>query len=222
MQALENADKPDDKWVQGIQELVKAVDEYVPVPDRAVDQPFLMPVEDVFSIKGRGTVVTGRIERGEVKVNEEIEIVGFGKQEKVVVTGVEMFHKTLESGIPGDAVGILLRGLEREDIARGAVLAKPGSISPSTKAKAQVYVLTKDEGGRHTPFFTGYKPQFYIRTTDVTGEAKLPAGTEMIMPGDNTEMDLELMYPVALEENLRFAIREGGKTVGSGVITSIA
>jgi len=222
LQALENADKPDDKWVQGIQELVKAVDEYVPVPDRAVDQPFLMPVEDVFSIKGRGTVVTGRIERGEVKVNEEIEIVGFGKQEKVVVTGVEMFHKTLESGIPGDAVGILLRGLEREDIARGAVLAKPGSISPSTKAKAQVYVLTKDEGGRHTPFFTGYKPQFYIRTTDVTGEAKLPAGTEMIMPGDNTEMDLELMYPVALEENLRFAIREGGRTVGSGVITSIA
>tara|TARA_Y100001970_G_scaffold42098_1_gene52369 strand:+ start:197 stop:1393 length:1197 start_codon:yes stop_codon:yes gene_type:complete len=222
LEALENADDSSNKWVQSIQELAKAVDDYIDVPERPMDQPFLMPVEDVFSIKGRGTVVTGRIERGEVKVNEEIEIVGFGKQEKVVVTGVEMFHKTLESGIPGDAVGILLRGIEREDIARGAVLAKPGSISPKQKAKAQVYVLTKDEGGRHTPFFSGYKPQFYIRTTDVTGEARLAEGTEMIMPGDNTEMDIELMYPVALEENLRFAIREGGKTVGSGVITSIS
>jgi elongation factor Tu len=222
LEALENSEDQSNKWVQSIHELAKAVDDYIDIPDRPVDQPFLMPVEDVFSIKGRGTVVTGRIERGEVKVNEEIEIVGFGKQEKVVVTGVEMFHKTLESGIPGDAVGILLRGVQREDIARGAVLAKPGSISPSQKAKAQVYVLTKDEGGRHTPFFTGYKPQFYIRTTDVTGEAHLKEGIEMIMPGDNTEMDIELMYPVALEENLRFAIREGGKTVGSGVITSIS
>ena len=222
LEALENAEDSGNKWVQSIQDLAKAVDDYIDVPERPMDQPFLMPVEDVFSIKGRGTVVTGRIERGEVKVNEEIEIVGFGKQEKVVVTGVEMFHKTLESGIPGDAVGILLRGIEREDIARGAVLAKPGSISPKQKAKAQVYVLTKDEGGRHTPFFSGYKPQFYIRTTDVTGEARLAEGTEMIMPGDNTEMDIELMYPVALEENLRFAIREGGKTVGSGVITSIS
>ena len=222
LQALENAEDQGNKWVQSINELAKAVDDYIDVPERPMDQPFLMPVEDVFSIKGRGTVVTGRIERGEVKVNEEIEIVGFGKQEKVVVTGVEMFHKTLESGIPGDAVGILLRGIEREDIARGAVLAKPGSIAPKQKAKAQVYVLTKDEGGRHTPFFSGYKPQFYIRTTDVTGEARLAEGTEMIMPGDNTEMDIELMYPVALEENLRFAIREGGKTVGSGVITSIS
>ena len=222
LQALENAEDQSNKWVQSINELAKAVDDYIDVPERPMDQPFLMPVEDVFSIKGRGTVVTGRIERGEVKVNEEIEIVGFGKQEKVVVTGVEMFHKTLESGIPGDAVGILLRGIEREDIARGAVLAKPGSIAPKQKAKAQVYVLTKDEGGRHTPFFSGYKPQFYIRTTDVTGEARLAEGTEMIMPGDNTEMDIELMYPVALEENLRFAIREGGKTVGSGVITSIS
>ena len=222
LEALENAEDSGNKWVQSIQDLAKAVDDYIDVPERPMDQPFLMPVEDVFSIKGRGTVVTGRIERGEVKVNEEIEIVGFGKQEKVVVTGVEMFHKTLESGIPGDAVGILLRGIEREDIARGAVLAKPGTISPKQKAKAQVYVLTKDEGGRHTPFFSGYKPQFYIRTTDVTGEARLAEGTEMIMPGDNTEMDIELMYPVALEENLRFAIREGGKTVGSGVITSIS
>ena len=222
LEALENAEDGGNKWVQSIQDLAKAVDDYIDVPERPMDQPFLMPVEDVFSIKGRGTVVTGRIERGEVKVNEEIEIVGFGKQEKVVVTGVEMFHKTLESGIPGDAGGILLRGIEREDIARGAVLAKPGSIAPKQKAKAQVYVLTKDEGGRHTPFFSGYKPQFYIRTTDVTGEARLAEGTEMIMPGDNTEMDIELMYPVALEENLRFAIREGGKTVGSGVITSIS
>ena len=222
LEALENAEDSGNKWVQSIQDLAKAVDDYIDVPERPMDQPFLMPVEDVFSIKGRGTVVTGRIERGEVKVNEEIEIVGFGKQEKVVVTGVEMFHKTLESGIPGDAVGILLRGIEREDIARGAVLAKPGSISPKQKAKAQVYVQTKDEGGRHTPFFSGYKPQFYIRTTDVTGEARLAEGTEMIMPGDNTEMDIELMYPVALEENLRIAIREGGKTVGSGVITTIS
>jgi elongation factor Tu len=221
LQALENATDAGNKWVQSIHSLMKAVDEYIPLPDRPVDQPFLMPVEDVFGIKGRGTVATGRIERGIVKVGDEIEIVGFGKNMKSVVTGVEMFHKTLADGQPGDAVGILLRGVEREDIARGAVLSKPGSMTPHTKAKAQVYVLTKDEGGRHTPFFSGYKPQFYIRTTDVTGSIKLAEGTEMVMPGDNTEMDIELMYPVALEEGIRFAIREGGRTVGSGVVTSI-
>ncbi len=221
LEALENAGDSSNKWVQAIHELMKQVDEYVPVPERPVDQPFLMPVEDVFGIKGRGTVATGRIERGTVKVGEEIDIVGFGQNTKSVVTGVEMFHKTLEDGQPGDAVGILLRGVEREDISRGAVLSKPGSITPHTKAKAQVYVLTKDEGGRHTPFFSGYRPQFYIRTTDVTGEIKLAEGTEMVMPGDNTEMDIELMYPVALEEGIRFAIREGGRTVGSGVVTSV-
>ncbi len=221
LEALENAEDSGNRWVQAIHELMAKVDEYVPVPERPVDQPFLMPVEDVFGIKGRGTVATGRIERGVIKVGEEIDIVGFGQNTKSVVTGVEMFHKTLEDGQPGDAVGILLRGVEREDIARGAVLSKPGSITPHTKAKAQVYVLTKDEGGRHTPFFTGYRPQFYIRTTDVTGEIKLAEGTEMVMPGDNTEMDIELMYPVALEEGIRFAIREGGRTVGSGVVTSI-
>lgn len=221
LQALENATDPDNKWVKSIHELMAAVDSYIPVPDRPVDLPFLMPVEDVFGIKGRGTVATGRIERGVVKVGEEIDIVGFGSNTKSVVTGVEMFHKTLADGQPGDAVGILLRGVEREDISRGAVLSKPGSITPHTKAKAQVYVLTKDEGGRHTPFFSGYRPQFYIRTTDVTGSIKLAEGTEMVMPGDNTEMDIELMYPVALEEGIRFAIREGGRTVGSGVVTSI-
>ncbi len=221
LQALENATDPDNKWVKAIHELMAAVDSYIPVPERPVDLPFLMPVEDVFGIKGRGTVATGRIERGVVKVGEEIDIVGFGSNTKSVVTGVEMFHKTLEDGQPGDAVGVLLRGVEREDISRGAVLSKPGSITPHTKAKAQVYVLTKDEGGRHTPFFSGYRPQFYIRTTDVTGSIKLAEGTEMVMPGDNTEMDIELMYPVALEEGIRFAIREGGRTVGSGVVTSI-
>ena len=200
---------------------MKSVDDYIPVPERATDQPFLMPVEDVFSIKGRGTVLTGRVERGSVKVGETIDIVGFGQNTQTVITGVEMFHKTLDEGLPGDAVGCLVRGIEREDVARGAVLAKPGTLSPHTKAKAQVYVLTKEEGGRHTPFFSGYKPQFYIRTTDVTGEIKLADGVEMIMPGDNTEMDISLMYPVALEENLRFAIREGGRTVGSGVVTKV-
>jgi elongation factor Tu len=221
LQALENFNDASNKWVQSIHSLMKAVDEYIPVPERPVDMPFLMPVEDVFGIKGRGTVATGRIERGVVKVGDDVDIVGFGSNAKSVVTGVEMFHKTLTDGQPGDAVGILLRGVEREDIARGAVLSKPGSITPHTKAKAQVYVLTKDEGGRHTPFFSGYRPQFYIRTTDVTGEIKLAEGTEMVMPGDNTEMDIELMYPVALEEGIRFAIREGGRTVGSGVVTSI-
>ena len=209
------------EWSEKIVDLMGQVDEYVPIPERPTDMPFLMPVEDVFSIKGRGTVVTGRVERGEVKVGEEVEIVGFGQSQKTTITGVEMFHKSLDSGIAGDAVGCLVRGLEREDIARGAVVCKPGTLKPGTKAKAQIYVLTKEEGGRHTPFFSGYKPQFYIRTTDVTGTITLPEGTEMLMPGDNTTVDLELMYPVALEEELRFAVREGGRTVGSGVITSV-
>ena len=221
LEALENADDQDNKWVQSIHELMKAVDDYIEIPDRPVDQPFLMPVEDVFGIKGRGTVVTGRVERGIVKTGDEIEIVGFGNTVTTTVTGVEMFHKTLEEGQPGDAVGALIRGIEREDVSRGAVLSKPAAITPFTKAKAQVYVLTKEEGGRHTPFFSGYKPQFYIRTTDVTGELTLEKGVEMVMPGDNTVMNIELMYPVALEENLRFAIREGGKTVGSGVIIEV-
>ena len=222
LEAMENASNLEHPAVKQILELMEAVDDYIPIPERPVDQPFLMPVEDVFGIKGRGTVVTGRIERGQVTVGDEVEIVGFGKTERTVVTGVEMFKKTLSEGLPGDAVGALLRGVERGEIARGAVLAKPGSITPFTKARAQVYVLTKEEGGRHTPFFSGYKPQFYIRTTDVTGEIKLSEGIEMVMPGDNTEMDIELMYPVALERNLRFAIREGGRTVGSGVIIEVA
>ena len=221
-EALENASDADNVWSKSIMELMNQVDEYIPVPDRPVNLPFLMPVEDVFGIKGRGTVVTGRIERGKITVGETIQIVGFGKTQESVVTGVEMFHKTLEEGLPGDAVGILLRGVERDEIQRGAVLAAPKSITPYTKARAQVYILTKEEGGRHTPFFTGYRPQFYIRTTDVTGEVKLPDGVEMVLPGDNTEMDLVLMYPVALEDNLRFAIREGGKTVGSGVIINVS
>jgi len=221
LEALENHEDADNKWVKSIHELMQAVDDYIDIPERDVDQPFLMPVEDVFGIKGRGTVVTGRIERGIVKTGDPIEIVGFGNTVSTVVTGVEMFHKTLEEGQPGDAVGCLIRGIEREEVSRGAVLAKPSSINPSTKAKARVYVLTKDEGGRHTPFFPGYKPQFYIRTTDVTGSINLGAGVEMVMPGDNTDMEIELGYPVALEENLRFAIREGGRTVGSGVFTEV-
>jgi len=221
LEALENHEDADNKWVKSIHELMQAVDDYIDIPERDVDQPFLMPVEDVFGIKGRGTVVTGRIERGIVKTGDPIEIVGFGNTVSTVVTGVEMFHKTLEEGQPGDAVGCLIRGIEREEVSRGAVLAKPSSISPSTKAKARVYVLTKEEGGRHTPFFQGYKPQFYIRTTDVTGSINLGAGVEMVMPGDNTDMEIELGYPVALEENLRFAIREGGRTVGSGVFTEV-
>ena len=221
LKALEAESGSDDKWGSQIADLMKAVDDYIPVPDRPVDLPFLMPVEDVFGIKGRGTVVTGRIERGQVEMGDTIEIVGFGNTETTTVTGVEMFHKTLTEGIPGDAVGCLLRGVERDQVSRGAVLAAPGSITPSTKAKAQVYVLTKDEGGRHTPFFTGYKPQFYIRTTDVTGTIALPEGVEMVMPGDNIEMDIELMYPVALETELRFAVREGSRTVGSGVFINV-
>ncbi|MBI2170705.1 MAG: elongation factor Tu [Chloroflexi bacterium] len=206
---------------KGILALMKAVDEYIPIPQRAKDQPFLMPVEDVFGIKGRGTVVTGRVERGSVKVGDEIEIVGITPTRKSVVTGVEMFHKTLDAAEPGDAVGCLLRGVERDDVVRGQVLAKTASINPHMHMKGQVYVLSKEEGGRHTPFFNGYKPQFFIRTTDVTGEIQLPAGVEMVMPGDNIEMDIKLLYPVAVEQGLRFAIREGGRTVGSGVFITI-
>ncbi len=197
------------------------MDTYIPTPERPRDRPFLMPIEDVFGIKGRGTVVTGRIERGVVKVGEEIEIVGFGETRKTVVTGVEMFRKLLDQGEAGDNVGCLLRGVERTDVERGQVLAKPGSIKPHTKFEGEVYVLSKEEGGRHTPFFTGYRPQFYIRTTDVTGTANLPEGVEMVMPGDNITMSIELITPVALEEGLRFAIREGGRTVGAGVITKV-
>ena len=222
LNALEAEDKgKDSEWGKGVWELMDAVDEYIPVPDRPKDQPFLMPVEDVFGIKGRGTVVTGRVERGLVETGQSIEVVGLGETSETVVTGVEMFHKTLDEGEAGDAVGLLLRGVERGDVVRGQVLAAPGSITPHSEAQAQVYVLTKEEGGRHTPFFTGYKPQFYIRTTDVTGEIELPAGVEMVMPGDNVEMTIKLGSAVAMEDNLRFAVREGGRTVGSGVITSI-
>jgi elongation factor Tu len=205
-----------------IVDLMNAVDEYIPTPERAVDKPFLMPVEDVFAIKGRGTVVTGRIERGIVKIGDEIEIVGFADaSRKTVCTGVEMFQKTLDQGLAGDNVGVLLRGIERADIERGQVLAKPNSIKPHTKVKAEVYVLSKEEGGRHTPFFNGYRPQFYIRTTDVTGSITIPEGMEMVMPGDNVQMTVELITPVAIEQGLRFAIREGGRTVGAGAVTSI-
>jgi elongation factor Tu len=206
---------------EAIFKLMDAVDAYIPTPERAIDQPFLMPIEDVFSISGRGTVVTGRIEKGIVKVGEEIEIVGFKPTSKTIVTGVEMFRKLLDQGQAGDNVGCLLRGLKREDIERGQVLAKPGSITPHKKFKAEVYVLTKEEGGRHTPFFTKYRPQFYFRTTDVTGTVTLNEGVEMIMPGDNTQMEVELLTPVAMDKELRFAIREGGRTVGSGVVTQI-
>ncbi len=221
LKALEADGDPDSEWTQGILNLMQAVDDYIPVPERPKDLPFLMPVEDVFGIKGRGTVVTGRVERGMVKTGDEVEIVGFGEARRIVVTGVEMFHKTLDEGEPGDAVGCLLRGVERTDIERGQVLAKIGSMRAKTEADAEVYVLGRDEGGRHTPFFNGYKPQFYIRTTDVTGEIYLPTGVEMVMPGDNVNMRIKLISPVALEEQLRFAIREGGRTVGSGVITKV-
>jgi len=209
------------QWCGPILQLMDTVDEYVPLPVRPKDKPFLMPVEDVFGIKGRGTVVTGRIERGAVKTGNEIEIVGIKETQKKVVTGVEMFHKTLDSGEAGDAVGCLLRGIERDDVERGQVLAAPGSIKPHTHFEGEVYVLTKEEGGRHTPFFTGYKPQFFIRTLDITGSAELPKGVEMVMPGDHIKMTIKLIYPVALEEGLRFAIREGGRTVGAGTITKI-
>ena len=204
-----------------IDALMAAVDEYVPMPERDMDKPFLLPIEDVFSISGRGTVVTGRVDRGVVKVGEEIEIVGFAETQKKVVTGVEMFRKLLDEGVAGDNIGVLLRGLEKDDVERGQVLAKPKSITPHTKFKSQVYVLTKDEGGRHTPFFNGYRPQFYLRTTDVTGVATLPDGVEMVMPGDTVARGVELITPVAIEKGLRFAIREGGRTVGSGAVTEI-
>ena len=207
---------------QPILELMKSVDSYIPLPERPSDLPFLMPIEDVFSIKGRGTVVTGRVERGTVKTGDQVEIVGFGETRRTTVTGVEMFHKTLDYAEPGDAVGCLIRGVERDEIERGQVLAKPGSINPHMASDAEVYVLTKEEGGRHTPFFPGYKPQFYIRTTDVTGEIALPEGTEMVMPGDNITMGIKLLTPVAIEQELRFAIREGGRTVGAGVFTKVS
>ena len=200
---------------------MEAVDSYIPTPQRATDKPFLMPVEDVFSIAGRGTVATGRVERGIIKVGEEVEIVGLRATQKTVVTGVEMFRKLLDEGMAGDNIGALLRGLKREDVERGQVLAKPGSITPHTKFKAQIYVLTKEEGGRHTPFFKGYRPQFYFRTTDVTGTVKLPDNVEMVMPGDNIAIEVELITPIAMEKELRFAIREGGRTVGAGVVAEI-
>jgi elongation factor Tu len=211
----------DATWVAKVWELLGALDTHIPVPKREVDKPFLMPVEDVFSITGRGTVATGRVDRGKVKVGEEVELVGFGADKKTVVTGVEMFRKLLDEGVAGDNVGLLLRGLEKVEIERGMVLAKPGTITPHTKFDAEVYVLTKEEGGRHTPFFKGYRPQFYFRTTDVTGTVELPEGVEMVMPGDNTKMTIELITPIAMEEQLRFAIREGGRTVGAGVVTKI-
>jgi elongation factor Tu len=208
-------------WEKTVEELMEAVDSYIPQPEREMDKPFLMPVEDIFSISGRGTVATGRIERGQVKVGEEMEIVGIKPTRKTVVTGVEMFKKLLDSGMAGDNVGLLLRGVERKEIERGQVIAKPGSITPHTKFKAEVYVLTKEEGGRHTPFFSGYRPQFYFRTTDVTGVATLAEGVEMVMPGDNSALTVELITPIAMEKGLRFAIREGGRTVGAGTISEI-
>jgi elongation factor Tu len=224
LQALEagasNAD-PSDPRYNCIWELMDAVDSYIPIPERSTDKPFLMPVEDVFSITGRGTVATGRVERGQVKIQEEVELIGLGLHKKTVVTGIEMFRKELDSAMAGDNAGILLRGVDKNEIERGMVLAKTGSITPHTKFEGEVYVLSKDEGGRHTPFFNGYRPQFYFRTTDVTGVATLPEGTEMVMPGDNVKLSIELIAPIAMEEKLRFAIREGGRTVGSGVVTKI-
>ena len=223
LKALESTSKdPNAPEYQCIKELMDAVDSYIPTPERPVDQPFLMPIEDVMTISGRGTVVTGRVERGTLKLSDEVEIVGLSKdRKKTVVTGIEMFRKTLDQAEAGDNVGVLLRGIQREEVERGQVLSKPGTIHPHTKFKAQVYVLTKEEGGRHTPFFNGYRPQFYFRTTDVTGLIDLPAGTEMVMPGDNVDMTIELITPIAIEQGLRFAIREGGKTVGSGVVSEI-
>jgi elongation factor Tu len=208
-------------WEKTVDELMAAVDSYIPTPARDTEKPFLMPVEDIFTIQGRGTVATGRIERGKVKVNEQVEIIGIRDTRTTVVTGVEMFKKLLDEGTAGDNVGLLLRGVERKDVERGQVIAKPGSITPHTKFRAEAYVLTKEEGGRHTPFFTGYRPQFYFRTTDVTGVAHLPEGVEMVMPGDNVAMEIELITPIALEKGLRFAIREGGRTVGAGTVSDI-
>jgi elongation factor Tu len=223
LKALESESMdPDAPEYQPIWELIEAVDHYIPTPKREVDRPFLMPIEDVFGIKGRGTVVTGRVERGQVKVSEEVEIIGMGEDiRKTVVTGVEMFRKILDVGMAGDNIGCLLRGIDREEVERGQVLAEPGSIKPHTKFLSEVYVLAKEEGGRHTPFFTGYRPQFYIRTMDVTGQIQLPEGVEMVMPGDNVQMQVNLIVPVALESGSRFAIREGGRTVGAGVVTKI-
>jgi elongation factor Tu len=220
LKALEGSGEDDS--AKPILELMEAVDSYVPLPEREIEKPFLMPIEDIFTISGRGTVATGRVDRGKVKVGEDVEIVGLRPEaQKKVVTGVEMFKKLLDEGVAGDNVGILLRGTDRKDVERGMVLAKPGSITPHTKFKGEVYVLTKEEGGRHTPFFTGYRPQFYFRTTDVTGVATLPEGVEMVMPGDNTQMEIELITPIAMEKGLRFAIREGGRTVGAGTVTEI-
>jgi elongation factor Tu len=219
LMALEN--KSPELGHDAILKLMAAVDDYIPQPERPIDQPFLMPIEDVFSISGRGTVVTGRVERGVVKVGEEVEIVGIKPTSKTTVTGVEMFRKLLDQGQAGDNIGALLRGVDREGVERGQVLAKPGSVTPHTNFVAEAYILTKDEGGRHTPFFANYRPQFYFRTTDVTGIVKLPEGTEMVMPGDNIAMTVELIVPIAMEEKLRFAIREGGRTVGAGVVASI-
>jgi len=221
LKALETPEGEENEWTKAIDELLDAIDEYIPTPQRDADKPFLMPIEDIFTISGRGTVVTGRVERGTLKPGDEVEIVGFKPTRKTVATSLEMFRKILDEAIAGDNVGVLLRGIKKEEVERGMVLAKPGSITPHTKFKAQVYVLTKDEGGRHTPFFDGYRPQFYVRTTDVTGTVHLPEGVEMVMPGDNVEMTVELIAPVALEKETRFAIREGGKTVGAGVITEI-
>ena len=219
LMALEHMD--DEKYTNPILELMKIVDEYIPTPERDTDKPFLMPVEDVFSITGRGTVGTGRVERGVIKVGDEVEIIGLGTKRKTVCTGVEMFRKLLDQGQAGDNVGILLRGVDKEELERGQVIAAPGTITPHTKFKGEVYVLTKEEGGRHTPFFNGYRPQFYFRTTDVTGSIAMPEGVEMVMPGDNVNMDVELIMPIAMEEGLRFAIREGGRTVGAGVVTKV-
>ena len=209
------------QWEKTVDELMAAVDSYIPTPERDIEKPFLMPVEDIFTIQGRGTVATGRVERGKVKVNEAVEIVGIRPTKNTVVTGVEMFKKLLDEGVAGDKVGLLLRGIDRKDIERGQVISKPGSITPHTKFKAEAYVLTKEEGGRHTPFFTGYRPQFYFRTTDVTGVASLPEGVEMVMPGDNVAMEIELIAPIAMEKGLRFAIREGGRTVGAGTVSEV-
>jgi len=211
----------EEKWEKGIDELMEAVDSYIPMPERSIDKPFLMPIEDIFSIQGRGTVVTGRVEQGIVKVGEEVEIVGFRETRKTVVTGVEMFKKLLDQGQAGDNVGLLLRGIDKDDVERGQVVAKPGSITPHHKFKGEVYVLSKDEGGRHTPFFKGYRPQFYFRTTDVTGTTELPAGTEMVMPGDSVSLEITLISQVAMDKGLRFAIREGGRTVGAGTVTEV-
>ena len=220
LKALES-ETTDDEWSKGVKELMAAVDEYIPEPERDVDKDFLMPIEDIFSITGRGTVVTGRIERGVVKVGEEVEIVGIRATSKTVVTGVEMFRKLLDQGQAGDNVGVLLRGTKKDDVERGQVLAKPGSITPHTKFSGEVYILTKEEGGRHTPFFNGYRPQFYFRTTDVTGSSALPEGVEMVMPGDNVNLSVELIAPIAMEKGVRFAIREGGRTVGAGTVAEI-